>query len=67
LIDPAAMPAFGHEQESNGSPGDDLVALAEQKVDDYRNTNRGNGSAGSKSRTEVSEQYHGCGSRLFEE
>jgi hypothetical protein len=65
LIDPTAMPAFGYEKEANCGPGDDLISLAEQQVDEQWKPKRSHSCAGGKSGAEISEQYHGCERRLI--
>ena len=56
LIDSALVSPFGDEEEPDGGPGDDLVALAEEEVDDERNADGGDGGSGGESGAEHGER-----------
>ena len=56
LIDAAAMAAFGREEKPNRGPRHDLIALAEQEVNEQRHRECGDRSPDRQDRTEHGKQ-----------
>ena len=55
------MTPFRDKEEAHRCPGNDLVALAKQQVDQERDADRESGCAGGQKGTEDCERNHVCG------